>query len=207
MTATRTRKASTARKVLGSLGVLGAAAAVAGLGTFGTFTDSTTPISTGVASGTVNIDLTSPGNAIAISASNLVPGDSMTRPLTLRNIGTSDLSTVSLAVAAPTSSILDTNTTNGLKLTVDACTVPWTQGGSPSAPTYSCTGGTSRTVLTSRPVKGTFDLPGLASLAAGGTDHLTVTVSLPTTADNAFQGKTTTLSFAFTGTQRNATVR
>ncbi len=203
-----TRKAGTARRILGSLGVLGAAAAVAGLGTFGTFTDSTTPITTQVASGTVDIDLTSPANAISVAAGSFVPGDSMTRPLTLRNLGTADLSSVSLAVTAPTSSILDQNTTNGLKLTVDACTVPWTQGtNAAGALTYTCTGGTSRAVLASTPVKGTFSLPGLASLAAGGTDHLTFTISLPSTADNAFQGKSSTLSLVFTGTQRAAGVR
>src|SRR5919107_3715239 len=58
---TKTRTVSpTARKVVGSLAVLGTAAAVAGLGTYGNFTDSTTPMNTAVASGTLSIDLTQP---------------------------------------------------------------------------------------------------------------------------------------------------
>jgi spore coat-associated protein N len=200
-------KTRTARKILGSLGVLGATAAVAGLGTFGTFTDSTTPISTEVASGKVDINLANPGHAIPASTTGFLPGDSMTRAVTLTNAGNSDLSSVTLGVTATVSSILDTNTTNGLKLSVDACSVPWTQGGTSTAPTFSCVGGTSRNVVASVPVKGTYALNGLSSLAVGGTDHLTFTISLPTGADNSFQGKTSTLSLVFTGTQRAAGAR
>src|SRR5215213_111499 len=67
MTSTKIRSVSpTARKVVGSLAVLGTAAAVAGLGTYGNFTDSTTPMNTTVASGTLSIDLTQPAGAYAI---------------------------------------------------------------------------------------------------------------------------------------------
>ncbi|MGY1740633.1 MULTISPECIES: TasA family protein [unclassified Blastococcus] len=205
MTATRTRKPATTRKVLGSLGVLGAAAAVAGLGTFGTFTDSTTPISTEVASGTVNIDLATAGAAIPATTAGFLPGDSMTRAVTLTNSGTSPLSSVTLATTATVSSVLDTNTTNGLKLTVKSCDVPWTQGGSATAPTYTC-GGTV-TDLGTTPVVSNRTLAGLKSLNPGGTDHLTFSISLPAGADNTFQDKSSTLSLVFTGTQRAAAAR
>ncbi|SEP06760.1 TasA family protein [Trujillonella endophytica] len=202
-----TTTAATTRKIVGSLGVLGAAAAVAGLGTFGTFTDSTTPVTANVASGTVDIDLTSPANAITVPATGLVPGDSASRALTLRNLGTADLSSVSLAVTAPTSSVLDTNTALGLQLSIDACTVPWTQAGTATAPTYTCTGGITRSVLPATPVKGTHTLNNLTGLTAGNTDHLVFTVTLPAGADNTFQNKTTVLNLVFTGVQRNATTR
>ena len=204
---TSPQRSRTARTVVGSLGVLGVTAAVAGLGTFGTFTDSTTPISTQVASGTVSIDLTNPGAAIPVKSSGFIPGSSMTRAVTLRNDGTSDLSSVSLTVTATVSSVLDTDTTHGLRLSVNACTVPWTQGGTATAPTYTCTGGTSRTLVAAAPVTGTHALDGVASLAAGGTDHLTFTVGLPTTADNSFQSRASTLSLVFTGVQRTAATR
>ncbi|RBY86932.1 TasA family protein [Blastococcus sp. TF02A-26] len=201
---TRTRKASTTRKVLGSLGVLGATAAVAGLGTFGTFTDSTTPISTDVASGTVKINLANPGAAIPASTTNFVPGDAMTRAVTLTNTGTSALSTVTLGTTATVSSVLNTDA-NGLKLTVRSCTVPWTQAGTATAPTYTC-GGTV-TDFGTTPVVSNRTLAGLNSLTAGGTDHLTFTISLPETAGNDLQGKSSTLSLVFTGTQRAAGAR
>ncbi|MGY1771612.1 TasA family protein [Blastococcus sp. SYSU D00813] len=200
-----TSKSRTARKVVGSLGVLGAAAAVAGLGTFGTFTDSTTPISTEVASGTVDINLANPGHAIPVTTSGFLPGDSMTRAVTLANSGTSALSSVTLGTTATVSSILDTNTTNGLQLNVKSCSQAWTQGGTATAPTFAC-GGTV-TDLGTTPVVSNRTLAGLNSLNPGGVDHLTFTISLPTAADNAFAGKSSTLSLVFTGTQRAATAR
>jgi hypothetical protein len=47
-------------------------------------------------------------------------------------------------------------------------------------------------------------LGSLNALAAGGTDHLQVVLTLPSTADNSFQGKTSTVTYQFTGTQRAA---
>ena len=203
MATTATRKNT--RKVLGSLGVLGAAAAVAGLGTFGTFTDSTTPISTDVASGTVDINLANPGYAIPATTTGFVPGDTMTRAVTLTNAGTSPLSSVTLATTATVSSVLDTNTTNGLQLNVKSCAQAWTQGGTATAPTFTCAPGT--TDLGTTPVVSNRTLPGLNSLTPGGVDNLIFTISLPTGADNTFQGKTSTLSLVFTGTQRAASNR
>ena len=193
----------TTRKVLGSLAVLGTAAAVAGLGTFGTFTDSTTPISTQVQSGTVSINLTQPAAPIPATTTGLLPGDSLARPVTLVNDGNSPLSSVSLGVTATTASVLTSDTVNGLQLTLRSCSAPWTQA--TAAPTYTCAG-TEKTHLTG-PAVGTRGLDAPASLTPGGTDHLLVTLSLPTTADNTFQGKTSTLALTFSGVQRAATTR
>ena len=200
-----TSKSRTARKVVGSLGVLGAAAAVAGLGTFGTFTDSTTPISTEVASGTVDINLANPGYAVPATTSGFLPGDSMTRAVTLTNSGTAALSSVTLGTTATVPSILTTNTTNGLQLNVKSCSQAWTQGGTAAAPTFTC-GGTV-TDLGTTPVVSNRTLAGMNSLNPGGTDHLTFTISLPSAADNAFADKSATLSLVFTGTQRAGNAR
>lgn len=203
---TRTRStSSTARKVVGSLGVLGAAAAVAGLGTFGAFTDSTTPVNTTVSSGTVDINLASTGAAIPVTTAGFVPGDSLTRAVTLVNAGTSPLASVTLGTTVASPSVLTTDVTNGLQLSVKSCSVAWVQGGTVDAPTYTCASG-ERTLATG-PVVGNMTLSNPASLAAGATDHLTFTVSLPTAADNTFQGKTAALSLTFTGTQRTGTAR
>jgi hypothetical protein len=200
-----TNRAGTTRKVLGSLAVIGTAAAVAGLGTFGTFTDSTTPISTQVQSGTVSINLSS-GTALSTSATGLVPGDTMTRAVTLINDGNSALSSVSLGVTAPAPSVLTTDTVKGLQLTLSSCPVAWTQGGTPTAPTYTCSG--TPTQIASGPAVGNFVLPSsVASMAPGGTDHLVYTLTLPTSADNTFQSKSATLSLVFSGVQRAAAAR
>ncbi len=197
----------TARKVVGSLAVLGTAAAVAGLGTYGNFTDSTTPMNTTVASGTLSIDLTQPAGAYAIpvSVSGLVPGDSITRAVNLVNDGTLGLSTVSVVSTATAPSLLTTDATNGLQLAIKGCSVPWTQGGTAAAPTYTCSAGQS--TLMTGPVVNNSGLSNPASLNPGGTDYLTFSISLPTTADNTFQGKSAGLSLSFTGAQRSGSAR
>ena len=190
----------TTRKVLGSLAVIGTAAAVAGLGTFGTFTDSTTPITTQVASGTVSINVSEPVTIPATTA-GFLPGDSLTRPLTLVNDGNSPLSSVSLGVTAPVGSVLSTDKVNGLQLALRSCSVPWTQNG------VATTCGGTESLVHSGPAVGDRAVTGAASLNPGGVDHLAVTLSLPTTAGNEFQGKTSTLALTFSGIQRAATTR
>ena len=198
-----TNRNATAKKVLGSLAVVGAAAAVAGMGTFGSFTASTTPASTTVNSGTLSIHLSQQGYAIPAITNNFMPGDSMTRAVNLVNSGASPFGSVALGVTTGTSSLLTTDLTNGLQLSVKSCPVAWTQGGTSSAPTYTCSG--TPTTVASGPVLGNTNLTGLNSLNAGGTDYLTFAISLPSTAGNTFQGLSAPLTLTFTGTQATAT--
>jgi hypothetical protein len=197
-------RAGITRKVLGSLAVIGTAAAVAGLGTFGTFTDSTTPVSAQLTSGTVSIDLAQPAAPIPAVTTGLLPGDSIARTLTLVNDGNSPLSSVALGVSTTNPSVLTTDPVNGLQLTLKACSVAWTQAG--TAPLYTCAG-TERALTTGGAAIGNRTLEAPASLTPGGTDHLLLTLSLPATADNTFQGKTSTLALTFSGVQRAATTR
>jgi hypothetical protein len=200
-----TSRNATAKKVLGSLGIIGAAAAVAGMGTFGSFTASTTPASTTVNSGTLSINLSQQGYAIPASTSNFMPGDSMTRAVNLVNNGGSPFGSVALGVTSSASNLLTTDTTNGLQLTVKACSVAWTQGGTVSAPTYTCSGTTS--TVGSGPVIGNTTLSSSNALNAGGTDYLTFSISLPTAAGNAFQGLSAPLTLTFTGAQATGSAR
>lgn len=198
------RKLSTRLKVLATAGLVGAAGAVASLGTFGSFT-STTSASTQVSSGTVSIALGSAGtatNRLTIGASGVVPGDTISRQVQLSNTGTDSLASVALTTTASPSSLLDTDTTNGLQMTIQACSTTWTEAGTSPAYTYTCSGTTS-TVLASRPVIGSnITLPGINSLAVNGVDHLVVTLSFPSTAPNTMQNLSSTINFSFLGTQR-----
>ncbi len=199
---------STTRKLVGSLAILGTAAAVAGLGTYGNFTDSTTPMNTTVDTGTLSINLAQPAGAVAIpvSTTGFVPGDSLSRPVDLVNDGAAALGSVHLASTATSpANVLTTDAVNGLQLSVKACSIAWTQGGTSTAPTYTCSG-TERTIMAG-PAVGTTQLTSPASLAVGGVDRLIFTLSLPTTADNTFQGKNASLSLTFTGVQRAGTAR
>jgi len=197
---------STTGKVLASTALIAAAASVAGLGTYGAFT-STTSASETVASGTVNVAVGATGtaaNRLNVAATGLVAGDTVQRAVTLTNTGNQNLSAVTLTTVASPSTKLDTDTVNGLQLTIDACSVPWTEAGT-TALTYTCAG-TVTTVLAPRPVTGAnMALAGLNSLTSAAADNLRVTVNLPAAADNTFQGLSDTIGFSFTGTQRTAT--
>ncbi len=199
----------TVKKLLGTFAVVGVAAAMAGLGTFATFTSSTSASHT-ISSGTVSINLAAAGtaNRLSIGASNVVPGDTIQRVADLSNNsggGGDTLSSIVLSTTASPSSLLDTETTNGLQMVIEKCSNAWTEAGTAPAYTYTC-GGTTSTVLASRPVIGAnMALSGLASLTPGSTDHLRVTLSLPTSAPNALQNQTSTVTYNFVGTQRAGT--
>jgi hypothetical protein len=199
------KNSTTARKVVGSLGVIGAAAAVAGMGTFGTFTDSSTPVNTTINSATLDINAGPVGATLPVSTDGFLPGDSLTRAVNLVNSGTSPLGSVALNTTVATPSILTTNVVNGLQLALKSCAVTWTQGGTPSAPTYTCSSGEK--LLASGPAVSNITLTNPASLNPGKTDHLTFTVSLPAGANDSFQGQSAALSLTFTGTQRTGTAR
>ncbi|GAB3244469.1 CalY family protein [Kineosporia babensis] len=193
-------------KLVASVAVLGSAAAVASLGTFGTFTSSTDAATT-VATGTVAIALGTPGSAanrLTIGASGLVPGDTMQRAVDLSNTGNQNLASIVLTTTATTSSVLNTDATNGLQLKIESCPTAWTEGGTAPAYTYTCTGATTKLNATGV-IQTNQALTGLSALTANGTDHLLVTLSLPQTADNTFQTKSSTINFNFLGTQRVGT--
>jgi hypothetical protein len=206
MTATTSRGRNT-RKVLGSLGIVGAAAAVAGMGTFGTFTDSTAPLNASVTSGTLKLALNATNStaSLPMTAAGFVPGDSISRSVDLVNSGNLAFAGISMTSTATTSSVLDTNTTLGLQLSVKSCPVNWTETVTAGVATYTCSG--SATTIAAGPAVSTSGINTAASLNTGGTDHLVVTLSLPAGADNSFQGKTSALSVSFTGTQKTGTSR
>jgi len=199
-------KHATLMKVFGSIAVLGAASSVAALGTFASFTSSTSA-SQAISSGSVSIALGATGaaNRLTVAASGLVPGDTVQRAVDLTSASTDPLGSVSLQTSGLPNNALLTDA-NGLTVKVDKCTVPWTESGTAPAYTYTCTGGTSSNVLAASAVGSTTSLSGLAALSTGtSTDHLLVTLTLPTAATNTLQGLSTSITYAFNGTQRTAT--
>ena len=198
------------KNIIASIAVLGATVSIAALGTFATFTSSTAADQASLATGSVSIALgeAGPANRLTLGASGLLPGDTMQRVVNLSNsgvAGSDNLGSVTLTTTAATSSLLDTDATNGLRVAIDKCSQAWTESGTAPAFTYTC-GGTTSSVLAERAVIGSnLALANLASLAAGQTDHLRVTLTLPASAPNAMQGLSSQLTYTFTGTQRTAT--
>jgi predicted ribosomally synthesized peptide with SipW-like signal peptide len=208
---------NTSRKILLSIGAIGAAASIAGLGTFATFTDTDSATAT-ITAGTVTIDLADAGanNRLNVGASGMVPGDSLQRRVVLTNDGNQGLASVTLTTTAAASTLLTSDAGDGLQMKIEKCGggAGWRE--SASTPyTYTCdallpgdNAGTRSTVLARRAILGsTIALSGMSSLTAGASDDMVVTVDLPSSADNNFQGLQSVITYAFNATQRAATAK
>lgn len=191
-------------KVLLSVAIVGTAAGIAGLGTYAGFTDSTSA-SLPVDSGSVDLNLGAVGadNRLTVAATDIVPGDTMQRAFKLTNAGEAAMGAVTLSTTATTSSLLDTDATNGLQMVIERCSVAWVELGIAPAYTYSCAG-TTTTVLASRAVVGTDLALSNLTLTSGSTNNLRLTVSFPSSAPNTMQSLASTIQYTFTGTQRAA---
>ena len=202
------------QKVLLSVAAIGGAAGLAGLGTFAAFTDTGTGTQQ-ISSGTVNVDLgTGTGNRLSVVADGLVPGDTIQRRVSLTNSGSENLASLTLTTRATTSSLLDTDTTNGLQMKIEKCAGArgWREQGS-GPYTYTCDqsadgddAGVRTTVLARRPIIGSgLALSNISALTAAQTDDMVVTADLPSDAGNDLQGKSSVIEYTFNATQRAAT--
>lgn len=200
------RRARTSKFLL-PLGAFALGALLTGTGALATWTATTSATNT-LSAGTVLIALGNTGastNRLTVSASGLVPGDTVQRSFNLSNTGSQDLASVALTTTASPSSLLDTDSTSGLQMVIDRCSVPWTESGSSPAFSYSCSGSTT-TIVSSRPViQSALTMSGLDALTAGATDYLRLTLTFPPSAGASFQGLSSTLNYSFLGTQRAGT--
>jgi spore coat-associated protein N len=196
-----TRRRVVTRKVLLSLALFVVAALVVGVGAYALFTD-TQSVSQSVGSGNVNlqpINVNGVNNRLSVAATNIAAGDTIDRSVDLKNIGTVALSGMTLTTTATTSSLLDTDTTNGLQMVIDKCSVAWTESAFPY--TYTCSGTTS-SVLVSRPVVGAALALSNVALTANTDNFLRVRLTLPAAAGNTLQSQTSVVNYSFTATQR-----
>jgi hypothetical protein len=115
------------------------------------------------------------GATSIVNLADLVPGDSLTRAITVQNAGSLAFR-YTVSVTQTASTLLWTDPTDGLQLTVR------TAGG---------------TVLYAGPLSGLGSLAGPAILAPGTTELLSYTVDFPGMASNSFQGLTQDLTLVF----------
>src|SRR5471032_955041 len=115
------------RKIaLSVLLLLAAAAALIG-GAFATFTDTVTAGPQTISSGTIKIAV-GPVNDAATGATNIAAGDTVAREADLNSTGaTLANKEITLKFTASPTSKLDSDATNGLQVSVQACTVAWTR--------------------------------------------------------------------------------
>ncbi|MBM3671396.1 MAG: hypothetical protein FJW86_04330 [Actinobacteria bacterium] len=204
-TTSRVGRAVITRKLMLSVAMVMVAASVVGIGAFAVFTD-TAAVSQATSSGTVTlqpINVSGANDRLSIGASNIAAGDTIQRAVNLKETGSIDLASITLTTTATTSSLLDTDTTNGLQMVIERCSVAWTESGAGPPHTYTC-GGTTTSVPASAPVIGTNLALSNLTLTAGADNYLRVTLTLPSAAPNTLQGKSSTVNYAFTATQRAA---
>ncbi|MEA2660430.1 MAG: spore coat-associated protein [Chloroflexota bacterium] len=129
----------------------------------------------GSATLTMSNDKSAAGSLVSIA--NMVPGDTAARTVTITNTGTVGF-TYTAAASATANTVLWSDTTNGLQVVVKR------------GATTLYTGALKNMSLAASP-----------TVAASGTDTLSFTFSLPTTADNTFQNLTQDFLITYTSTQ------
>jgi predicted ribosomally synthesized peptide with SipW-like signal peptide len=226
------RRGNRRRIVLSVALVLGAIGALIG-GAFATFTDTVTAGPQAITSGTIKLAV-GPTNDVATGATNIAAGDTISREADLNNTGgTLASKEITLAFSAAPTSLLDTDPTNGLQVSIQACSEAWkrTVVGSPPPPfEYTCTPGATVVKINGAATRSVSSLEGapatltpLNSLAAAGKDFLVFKLELPaaapgdlskvaacsgasggTPATEDLQGCSSTLTYTFQATQRNA---
>jgi len=175
-----------------------------------------------------------PTNDVATDATNIAAGDTISRQADLNDIGrTIAKNEITLRFSASPSSLLDTDATNGLQISIQACSEAWKRrvvGSSPAASIYTCAPGATTVKINGAASASVSALEGAAgaltplnSLNAGGKDLLVFTLTLPaaapgdpskvaacsgasggTAATEDLQGCSSTLTYTFQATQRNA---
>ena len=118
-----------------------------------------------------------------VTVSNMVPGDTASRTVTITNTGNVGF-TYSGAASATITTVLWTDLTKGLQITAKR----------------------GLTTLYTGPLKD-LALPASGTIAPAATDTLTLAFSLPTTADNSFQGLTQTFTITYTAAQLAGTAQ
>ncbi len=189
-------------KVLGTVLAVGATASVAGMGTMAGFTG-TTSASLDVATGTVRLAVGGTGltNDLSVAATDVLPGDTIERAADLVNSGAVPLTGFTLSTSG-TGTVLTTDTKNGLQLSVDSCSTAWTNTAATGAPpTYTCAGTVTTLVSAGSVLQTGTALGALNADSPGGVDHLRVYLTLPTTADDTFQGVSDTVTLRFDAAQ------
>lgn len=175
---------------------------VASIGAYANFTASATESHT-ASTATMTLALGNTGaatNRMDVDATGLEPGDVYRRSVDLINTG-ADLTSITLTTTASPSSLLDTDTTHGLQMVWQRCSQAWTESGTTPNFSYTC-GGTTSSVVASRPVIGSaIALSNLTATTGGTTDHLLLTMTFPSSAGNTFQGLSSGLTFTFNGAQ------
>ena len=145
--------------------------------TSASFTATTTNPGNQFGSATLTMSNDKSAAASLVNLSNMVPGDTANRTVTISNTGNASF-TYTAAITAVANTLLWSDTTNGVQVTVKR----------------------GATTLYAGPLKN-LALAASPTVAASGTDALTFDFSLPVSAGNTFQTLTQDFTITYTATQ------
>lgn len=183
---TNRRRQSRALRLAASVAVTAVTAAVAGSNVYASWTSSASDSSGTYSAATVTSAFSTGGSAFSTSVANMLPGDYSVGYTALQNTG-SVSQTFTGVVSDNGGALADAG---GLQITVDACSVAWSEG--------ACSGTLTNLVAKTDVANGS--AIGYGSLAAGASRYLKVRVELPSDADASFQGDSAVVSISATGT-------
>ncbi|CAB5240965.1 unannotated protein [freshwater metagenome] len=128
-----------------------------------------------IASGTLKLVQLDNGVGFSTPISNMVPGDTVNRYVKYTNSGTLAAKALTVKVADSLSTLLTTDGTKGLQVTISNCSVAWTPGtGACSGTTTSLL--TSTSLLSLKSTAGSLDS---GSIASGAVYNLKFSLNLP----------------------------
>ena len=141
------------------------------------FTATTTNPANSFGSATLTMSNDKSAAASLVNLANMVPGDTANRTVVITNTGGVGF-TYTAAISATANTLLWSDTTNGIQVTVKR------------GATTLYSGALKNLALAASP-----------TIASGATDTLTFDFSLPTTAGNTFQSLTQDFTITYTSTQ------
>ena len=194
------------QKVVASAAVVTAAAGLAGFGTYANWTQSQSAQQS-LTTGTFGVALggTSPlVNNLAVTLTNVIPGDSWARAVDVSNTGSVNFSTFTVnptGTGSATPHSLNDGTGNALTYAVYSCGSEW----STTSPTTGCAGGAGTLVSATAALTGSnsTDLSATAAETAGSVSHLLIVTGYPSTASDFanYGGLSDTITYTFSATQ------
>lgn len=170
---------------------------------------------TSVTAGTLSLIQADNGSGFTTLVDKMAPGDVSYRYVKYTNNGNLDAQDLRLSLADSVGSVLTTDATRGLSVTVTQCSVAWTPATGTCGGTTTALGTASASSLKATPMSLAVapTIPAGANILAGQDVHLRFAIALPDSTEttingvlpaNTVQGKSAALTWTLTASMRDA---
>lgn len=156
---------------------------------FASLSATATSTAQSVTTGTLKLTSADAGNGFTTAISNMAPGDVQNRYVTYTNSGLLDAQGLNLSIADTGASLLTTDGTKGLQVTVTGCSVAWTTATGVCGGTTASVAGTD--LLASTSLFGLKTTPGVinsGAITAGTIKYYKFAIAMPNTVETTLNG-------------------